>query len=561
MFGGGNKRNNNKKDESLSSAMAPENAPTSRGNNSVTGFDPEGLERAAKAARDLDGSKNAKSAIELIKTQEVTKQHEAAAKRSEMDAYTQQIRSQNIEKEADEARKTLEAQTQHERHRSEFKDQLERKRQVELLEAQKYMQDEQLKKQEEMVNRQEAMRRRTAEHEAELRTKMELAKARAESEGRTAQERANHDLIMQKVKLEAAENRDTVLKAVADGGKMLGEGLSSYLNDSDKLRNTVLTVTGIAVGIYTARMSIGVAGRFVEARLGKPSLVRETSRATVSQLVKEPITTIKRFTGLGVQEQDALKGIVLEPSLDDQLRRIAVSTANTKKNRAPYRHLLLHGPPGTGKTMFAKGLAQHSGLEYAILTGGDIAPLGRDAVTELHKLFEWAKTSRRGLLLFVDEADAFLQSRETTKISEDQRNALNAFLYRTGTESDKFMMVYASNQPAQFDGAVMDRIDEMVEFDLPGADERKKMIAMYIEKYLLNPPGRWAKKVTTQDIGDAEIDLVVTQTEGFSGRAISKLAIAWQAAAYGTEDATLDRATFFKTVELHKHSSEQKDSW
>jgi ATPase family AAA domain-containing protein 3A/B len=82
--------------------------------------------------------------------------------------------------------------------------------------------------------------------------------------------------------------------------------------------------------------------------------------------------------------------------------------------------------------MFAKGLAQHSGLEYAILTGGDIAPLGRDAVTELHKLFEWAKTSRRGLLLFVDEADAFLQNRETTKISEDQRNALNAFLYRTG---------------------------------------------------------------------------------------------------------------------------------
>jgi ATPase family AAA domain-containing protein 3A/B len=123
---------------------------------------------------------------------------------------------------------------------------------------------------------------------------------------------------------------------------------------------------------------------------------------------------------------------VLEPSLDEQLRKIAVSTAHTKKNRAPFRHLLLHGPPGTGKTMFAKGLAYQSGLEYAILTGADIAPLGRDAVTELHKLFDWAKTSRKGLLVFVDEADAFLQSRETSKISEDQRNALNAFLYSTG---------------------------------------------------------------------------------------------------------------------------------
>jgi ATPase family AAA domain-containing protein 3A/B len=29
------------------------------------------------------------------------------------------------------------------------------------------------------------------------------------------------------------------------------------------------------------------------------------------------------------------------------------------------------GPPGTGKTLFAKGLARHSGLEYAIMTGNE----------------------------------------------------------------------------------------------------------------------------------------------------------------------------------------------
>jgi ATPase family AAA domain-containing protein 3A/B len=316
-----------------------------------------------------------------------------------------------------------------------------------------------------------------------------------------------------------------------------------------------------AVGIYSAKTAAGIAGRFIEARLGKPSLVRETSRIAASQFLKSPIASTQRLTGIGMQSQDALKGIVLEEGLDSQLRKIAVSTAHTKKNRAPFRHLLLHGPPGTGKTMFAKGLAHHSGLEFAILTGGDIAPLGRDAVTEIHKLFEWAKTSRKGLLLFVDEADAFLQSRETTKISEDQRNALNAFLYRTGTESDQFMMVYASNQPSQFDEAILDRIDEMVEFDLPGEHERRKMIVQYIEKYLLNPPGRWAKKVTTVDIGDEEIERVVKETEGFSGRAISKLAIAWQAAAYGTDGAILDQENFFRTVQNHKKSMAQKDGW
>jgi ATPase family AAA domain-containing protein 3A/B len=76
MFGGGRKNDkDNKKDggNSLSSnVMEPENPK--KGASSITGFDPEGLERAAKAARDLDSSKNAGSAIELIKTQELTKQ-------------------------------------------------------------------------------------------------------------------------------------------------------------------------------------------------------------------------------------------------------------------------------------------------------------------------------------------------------------------------------------------------------------------------------------------------------------------------------------------------------
>ena len=46
----------------------------------------------------------------------------------------------------------------------------------------------------------------------------------------------------------------------------------------------------------------------------------------------------------------------------------------------------------------------------------------------------------------MDEADAFLQSRETNRISEDQRNdALNALLFRAGTESNEFMYMQVTN--------------------------------------------------------------------------------------------------------------------
>ena len=101
-------------------------------------------------------------------------------------------------------------------------------------------------------------------------------------------------------------------------------------------------------------------------------------------------------------------------------------------------------------------------MDFAIMTGGDVAPMGRAGVTAMHKSFDWANTSRKGfvllstfpsfmgvifppfnsvlryrLLLFVDEADAFLRKRSSEIISEDLRAVINAFLYRTGEQSKK----------------------------------------------------------------------------------------------------------------------------
>ncbi len=47
------------------------------------------------------------------------------------------------------------------------------------------------------------------------------------------------------------------------------------------------------------------------------------------------------------------------------------------------------------------------------------------------------------------------------------------------------MLVLATNQPEQFDYAINDRVDEIVNFELPGLEERKRMIFYYFDKYLL----------------------------------------------------------------------------
>ena len=54
------------------------------------------------------------------------------------------------------------------------------------------------------------------------------------------------------------------------------------------------------------------------------------------------------------KDEDALKGIVLQPRIEERLRDIAIATKHTKRNAGYYRNILFYGPPGTGKTMFAK---------------------------------------------------------------------------------------------------------------------------------------------------------------------------------------------------------------
>lgn len=44
----------------------------------------------------------------------------------------------------------------------------------------------------------------------------------------------------------------------------------------------------------------------------------------------------------------------LQPGFEEQMRSLAKSTINTKRNGGLYQNVLMYGPPGTGKTMFAK---------------------------------------------------------------------------------------------------------------------------------------------------------------------------------------------------------------
>lgn len=511
-----------------------------------SGFDPTGLERAAKAAREIDASAHARLAFDVIQAREATKRLEHGTRQAAYEMRAREYEMQSVGKEGAEARQTLAAQTDHANRQAEFADQLERRRYAANLGAQRDARAAELQRHEASLARQEELRRRTLRYEAELREKTELKRAEAEATARARAERETHDLSLARMRAEAAERRETLLRSIGVSFETAGAGLRAFLGDREQMARAVGIASALALGVYGARAAARVAGDHAAARLGRPSLVRETSRAS-------PLDALRpagwRRLLAPAEAGGALDGVVLEPALEKRLGHVAAATKNTRANAAPFRHVLLHGPPGTGKTLFAKKLARASGLDYAILTGGDVAPLGRDAVTEIHRLFDWAATSRRGLLLFIDEADAFLRSRREAT-SEDLRNAFNAFLYRTGEPSRDVMLVYASNAAEDFDWAVNDRIDEMVRFSLPGRAERARMLRQYLDEYF-----------GAGDVADAKLDGAVAATEGFSGREINKLVVAWKAAASAGAGGALDDATRAEVLDAHVEQRAVKSGW
>ncbi|KER25210.1 hypothetical protein T265_07312 [Opisthorchis viverrini] len=523
-------------------------------------FDSAALERAAKAAKELEASKHAKEAFDLSQKHEDTLQMEYQAKLKEYELAMEQMKLQQYRVQQEERRKTMEDEARIQKQRADYQDMLARKRQEDQLALQNRMQDEALKKQEESVKKQEAMRRSTIEYEAELRHKNEMKQIEAKLRGEAQVERENREIRLEKARVEARERRQTILESISTAGSVLGTGFNAFISEREKVATVVGSLTLLAGGIYGAKYGVGTIARLVESRIGKPSLVRDTSRLNIVDAVRHPILTTKRMFS---RPSDPLTGIILQPGLEANLRKIAIATRHTKANSGFYRNVLMAGPPGTGKTMFAKSLARHSGMDYAILTGGDIAPMGNEGVTAIHKVFDWASTSKKGVLLFVDEADAFLRKREQERISEGLRATLNAFLYRTGEQSKKFMLVLASNQPEQFDWAINDRMDEIVQFDLPGLEERERLVRHYFDLYLLQPSLDKRQRIRLADNVEyaTECADVARRTEGLSGREISKIAIAWQTAAYASEDGILTKPMMDTVVQSAIEANRKKREW
>lgn len=224
--------------------------------------------------------------------------------------------------------------------------------------------------------------------------------------------------------------------------------------------------------------------------------------------------------------------MALTDALRTRLERVTTEQRQRERIRehgfSPMRKLLLVGPPGTGKTMTAAGLAGEMGLPlFSIQLDGLITKYMGETAAKLRLVFD-AIQSTRGVYLF-DEFDALGGERGTKNDVGEIRRVLNSFLQFLEQDESDSLVLGATNHVALLDRALFRRFDAVLEYALPTAE-----IAVRVMKARLG----------LLDTSDVDWDHASNVAEGLSH---AEIVMACEQAA---KNALLDHSTAVRNFEL-----------
>jgi len=177
----------------------------------------------------------------------------------------------------------------------------------------------------------------------------------------------------------------------------------------------------------------------------------------------------------------------------------------------PPSGVLLHGPPGTGKTLLARALAGESGVNFIHVNGPEL--LDRyvgESEESVREVFDRARQTAP-TIVFLDEIDAVAGRRgDSNEVTERVVSQLLTELDGVA-ENPNLVVVAATNRKAAIDDALLrpGRLEEHVEVSLPDAEARRKILEVHTRD---KPIG-----------SDVDLDMLVGETEGYSGAEIEAL--------------------------------------
>jgi ATPases of the AAA+ class len=167
--------------------------------------------------------------------------------------------------------------------------------------------------------------------------------------------------------------------------------------------------------------------------------------------------------------------------------------------------VLLHGPPGTGKTYITKALAGELDYNFVEAQASDItSSLVGEAADNMEELFTIARNNQP-CLLFLDEIDAIAAEREggSNKTMSESQMITQFLTEMSEIKGEDVVVVGATNLPDEIDGAAWRRFDERIEVPPPDAPARAAVLRIHLRD----------RPVLTEEIN---WDLIKELTEGYS---------------------------------------------
>ncbi len=224
----------------------------------------------------------------------------------------------------------------------------------------------------------------------------------------------------------------------------------------------------------------------------------------VSEMKGLSKTTFEMVGGLSDVKADIKESMIIPLMRKDVTSRFGLE---------PPKGILLFGPPGCGKTMLMKALANELGVEMISVKCSDLmSKWYGESENKVAELFKTAK-ERSPCILFMDEIDALAKRRDLYSADDVSPRLLSIMLSdMDGLEKSSGVIVVATtNKPEMIDPAMMrpGRLDKIIYVPPPDFNERMDIIKVHL----------FGKPVAP----DIELNEVAKKTERFSGADLANL--------------------------------------
>ena len=200
----------------------------------------------------------------------------------------------------------------------------------------------------------------------------------------------------------------------------------------------------------------------------------EINKPELKTIENSSLNGLSKVAGMAKLKQ-TLQSDIISPLKEQNLYK--------KYGIQPLNGILLYGPPGCGKTYIAKQLAEELNYSFFEIKPSDLASTYVHGTQEkIGKLFRDARLSSPSMI-FIDEVDAILPSRDTANINQHYASEVNEFLAQMTDCSDKgIFIIMATNRPDIIDKAILrtGRIDKLVYVDLPDYTSRQELLKLLL---------------------------------------------------------------------------------